>query len=51
CSQPLTKGMCRASFRRFFHNSSSGRCEEFDYGGCQGNDNNFATMQECQQRC
>uniref|UniRef100_A0A6A7FYZ2 Amyloid beta A4 protein n=1 Tax=Hirondellea gigas TaxID=1518452 RepID=A0A6A7FYZ2_9CRUS len=51
CSQPVATGMCRGAFRRFFHNASSGACEEFLYGGCQGNDNNFATLDECNHHC
>ena len=36
---------------RYFHNSTSGLCEQFIYGGCEGNDNNFETLKECQERC
>lgn len=51
CSQPLAKGMCRASFKRFFYNASADQCQEFIFGGCLGNDNNFVSMEECQQEC
>ncbi|KAK8392409.1 hypothetical protein O3P69_014644 [Scylla paramamosain] len=51
CSQPLAKGMCRASFKRYFYNTSSQTCEEFIFGGCLGNDNNFGTLEECHQEC
>ncbi|XP_042879578.1 uncharacterized protein LOC122258000 [Penaeus japonicus] len=51
CSQPLAKGMCRASFKRFFYNASADQCQEFIFGGCLGNDNNFANLEECQQEC
>ncbi|CAL4169856.1 unnamed protein product, partial [Meganyctiphanes norvegica] len=51
CSQPLARGMCRASFKRFFYNATADQCQEFVYGGCQGNDNNYSTMKECQADC
>merc|ERR1712136_262823 len=47
CSLPRVVGPCRASFPRFFYNSSSGKCERFTYGGCQGNAINFNTIEEC----
>ena len=40
-------GPCRASFRRFFYNSTTDQCELFIYGGCGGNDNRFDTRSEC----
>lgn len=51
CSLPPEKGPCRAYFRRFFFNSTSGQCEPFVYGGCQGNVNNFEAFYECQEYC
>ncbi|KZS10461.1 putative Protein ACP24A4 [Daphnia magna] len=51
CSQPAETGHCRALFPRYFYNSSSKACEEFIYGGCEGNENNFESLQECSQHC
>ncbi|XP_071535769.1 uncharacterized protein [Panulirus ornatus] len=51
CSQPLAKGMCRAFFKRYFYNATADKCQEFIFGGCLGNDNNFSTMEECQEEC
>ena len=31
---------------RFYHNA--GKCEQFIYGGCRGNENNFASLEACQ---
>lgn len=36
---------------RFFYNGSSMACETFQYGGCLGNGNNFASEKECLQTC
>lgn len=51
CSLPMEKGRCRASMRRFFFNSTSRQCEEFRFGGCEGNANRFDTEKECNDFC
>ncbi|ODM92548.1 BPTI/Kunitz domain-containing protein [Orchesella cincta] len=52
CSQPpADPGYCRAYMVRYTFNQTSASCEEFVFGGCQGNDNNFKTMGECQKEC
>ena len=51
CAQEADVGDCRAAIRRYYHNRQSGRCEEFSYGGCRGNDNRFITLEECQEAC
>nr|XP_022333272.1 uncharacterized protein LOC111130469 isoform X4 [Crassostrea virginica] len=49
CEQPKTTGPCRAYFLRYYFNGRE--CEQFVYGGCQGNDNNFETQQQCESTC
>lgn len=51
CNLPLHKGACHATLRRFFFDSEEGRCKLFIFGGCQGNANNFETMEECIEDC
>jgi hypothetical protein len=51
CTLPVVRGKCRAFFRRYFFNSTSGNCESFVYGGCGGNANNFESFSECQAIC
>ena len=51
CSQTKVVGSCRGSFRRWWYNRRSGQCEEFVYSGCQGNENRFATPDDCNMRC
>uniref|UniRef100_A0A8C3IXX9 BPTI/Kunitz inhibitor domain-containing protein n=1 Tax=Chrysemys picta bellii TaxID=8478 RepID=A0A8C3IXX9_CHRPI len=50
CHLPSVCGYCKARFPRFFYNWSSQACEEFVYGGCGGNKNNFETKEECLQQ-
>lgn len=51
CFLPSEVGDCRALVRRYFYNSQEGLCELFGYGGCGGNQNNFVSIEECEQHC
>lgn len=51
CQLPKVNGPCKAAFKRFFFNSETSQCEKFIYGGCQGNENNFESLQECKETC
>ncbi|BHF79609.1 serine-type endopeptidase inhibitor activity [Sparganum proliferum] len=51
CNEPIDPGMCMAYFPMFAYNSETGRCEEFVYGGCGGNENRFETLEDCQYTC
>lgn len=44
-------GPCRAAFPRFFFDTNTGQCRLFIYGGCQGNKNNFRSLQACRMKC
>ncbi|NXU02288.1 TFPI1 inhibitor, partial [Buphagus erythrorhynchus] len=51
CAMKADDGPCKAIHIRYFFNIRSRRCEVFEYGGCHGNENNFLTLEECQQKC
>lgn len=51
CKQPQTVGICLASFTRYYYDSALRECRVFVYGGCDGNLNNFASMEACQRKC
>ncbi|KAG8181902.1 hypothetical protein JTE90_026060 [Oedothorax gibbosus] len=51
CELEIEEGMCRGYFPRFAYNKATGQCEEFIYGGCGGNENNFETIEECHSSC
>ncbi|XP_063409056.1 basement membrane-specific heparan sulfate proteoglycan core protein-like [Mytilus trossulus] len=51
CQQPLQAGSCSDYTVNYFFNTNSSKCERFWYGGCQGNQNNFKSDEECQAAC
>ncbi|XP_069816739.1 trypsin inhibitor-like [Dendropsophus ebraccatus] len=51
CQFPEDKGPCEAFMPRYFYDAERKKCNRFIYGGCQGNDNNFKTLEECEQAC
>ncbi|RCN40043.1 Kunitz/Bovine pancreatic trypsin inhibitor domain protein [Ancylostoma caninum] len=51
CYQEINPGPCRGYFRRFAFDPSKGKCVQFTFGGCFGNDNNFKTMAQCKRAC
>lgn len=51
CSMEKKTGPCRARKPKYFFNKVTDQCEVFMYGGCQGNENNFETEDECKAAC
>eukprot|EP01084_Bolivina_argentea_P217158 368770_1 len=51
CELPAEIGLCTDVLDRWFYNAKSQKCEEFSYGGCGGNGNNFETQAECLSQC
>ncbi|XP_005373386.1 PREDICTED: tissue factor pathway inhibitor [Chinchilla lanigera] len=51
CAMKAQDGPCKAMIKRFFYNIFTSQCEEFIYGGCLGNQNQFLSMQECKETC
>uniref|UniRef100_A0A194AQM5 Kunitz-type protease inhibitor n=1 Tax=Agkistrodon piscivorus TaxID=8715 RepID=A0A194AQM5_9SAUR len=51
CHSSKMVGPCRASFHRWWYNVTSQTCQEFIFGGCKGNANNFFSEQDCFQTC
>lgn len=48
CDMPQDAGPCRGYMVRWFWDKEADRCDRFVYGGCQGNANNFETLEECE---
>ncbi|CAH8506906.1 unnamed protein product [Schistosoma intercalatum] len=51
CLEPIESGPCRASIEMFAFNVDQWRCIKFIYGGCHGNSNQFASIEECEAVC
>ncbi|XP_015263131.1 PREDICTED: kunitz-type protease inhibitor 2 [Gekko japonicus] len=51
CFLPCVVGRCRAAFPRWWYNATSQACQEFIFGGCGGNGNNFGSKKECFWTC
>lgn len=51
CGFKADDGPCKAMLKRFFFNIHTQQCEEFIYGGCEGNQNRFESLEECKEKC
>jgi hypothetical protein len=51
CLLPKKPGPCKAYFPRYYYDSKKKSCQKFIYGGCQGNANNFKSLEECERKC
>lgn len=51
CSLPNSRGPCGGNLRKWYFDINMQKCLPFGYGGCQGNDNRFDTMDECTEAC
>lgn len=51
CSLPLEPGPCEGYVPSFGFSQANGNCQPFTYGGCEGNENRFSTLVECEAKC
>ncbi len=51
CELQAVTGPCKGIFPRYYHDVDARACQEFTYGGCKGNENNFQTLKECEAKC
>ena len=51
CSLPVTIGSCDDYLDRWYWDQLTESCERFSYSGCDGNENNFETKDECSEVC
>lgn len=51
CFLPLAVGRCNQKFSMYYYDYKKKACLPFDYSGCDGNENKFNSMDECERRC
>ncbi|KAM4661796.1 protein AMBP [Discoglossus pictus] len=51
CRLPTVRGPCKMMKTLWTFDSVQGKCVTFQYGGCQGNGNQFYTEKECKEYC
>merc|ERR1712080_653375 len=54
CAEPFAYNpprSCMAYFEMWSYNQEAEECQEFVYGGCGVNNNNFQTQKECEDTC
>nr|XP_010961821.1 kunitz-type protease inhibitor 2 [Camelus bactrianus] len=51
CQVSKIVGRCRAAIPRWWYNVTDRSCQQFVYGGCEGNDDNYMTKEECLAKC
>ena len=51
CRMDKDIGPCVGRFRKWFYDKRRGNCQEFTFGGCEGNGNRFSSQEECESVC
>lgn len=51
CDQPMMSGNCSQKTLKWFYDKNSKYCRQFEFTGCNGNENKFETRQQCIEIC
>lgn len=53
CSLPKDRGPCNSEIDvlRWYFDQNTNTCQQFYYGGCGGNENNYTSFETCMQAC
>eukprot|EP00118_Oscarella_pearsei_P021540 m.242242 g.242242 ORF g.242242 m.242242 type:complete len:752 (+) comp40218_c1_seq5:739-2994(+) len=51
CGLRLDPGPCKMKENRWYYNETTRTCQQFEYSGCFGNENNFGSELRCVEKC
>lgn len=51
CFLPKVTGSCEEKIPKFYYDMAKDSCQPFNYSGCDGNQNNFESHNQCQALC
>uniref|UniRef100_A0A3P8UUW3 BPTI/Kunitz inhibitor domain-containing protein n=1 Tax=Cynoglossus semilaevis TaxID=244447 RepID=A0A3P8UUW3_CYNSE len=51
CQLPMEEGSCGRYTLRWYFNPQRRACRPFVYSGCEGNDNRFLHLEDCEEAC
>ncbi|XP_040158601.1 papilin isoform X5 [Anopheles arabiensis] len=51
CQDAVQAGQCAESIPMYYYDSRTHACYAFNYSGCEGNGNRFASAEECEGTC
>ncbi|EYC21631.1 hypothetical protein Y032_0019g3934 [Ancylostoma ceylanicum] len=51
CNLMMDRGTCVQFTIQWYYDRWDHRCRRFHYGGCEGNENRFSTLEECSAAC
>lgn len=53
CSLPKNTGSteCSGNHARWYYSETESKCMPFYFTGCEGNQNNFLSLEKCEEHC
>ena len=51
CELEMKQGNCSQKVTKWFYDKKARYCKQFDFTGCNGNENRFETRQQCTEIC
>lgn len=51
CGLPMAKGNCSLKQTKWYYDPKSKFCKQFEFTGCNGNENRFETREQCTEIC
>ena len=51
CALSKDPGPCSEVYDSWYYSDASDECLQFNYGGCEGNENRFESRDACERQC